>query len=92
KVLEAMSMALPVVLTSGAASGIAAKDGRHFRIADSDDELAVAAVRLLTDHRRARIMGQAARRFVTEHVSWQSALSVLPELVGWRSRVMHDAA
>ena len=92
KVLEAMSMGLPVVLTSGAASGISALDGQHFRIADSDEAIAAAAAGLLVDHRRAGALGDAARRFVTENVSWQSALTVLPELLGKAERVVRDAA
>ena len=33
-------MALPVVLTPGAATGIGARSGEHFAVAESDDELA----------------------------------------------------
>lgn len=94
KVLEAMSMALPVVLTTEAATGIAAIDGEHFAMADSDGALSRAAVALLRDPRQGRIMGLAARRFVTEEVSWRSALATLPEIIGWRSRprAVRDAA
>lgn len=92
KVLEAMSMALPVVLTSGAATGIDARDGEHFAIADTDASLAAAALALLRDHRAAGVMGLAARRFVTENASWQSALTSLPELMNWPKRAARDAA
>ena len=73
KVLEAMAMALPVVLTSGAATGIDARDGEHFVIAESDADLAVSALTLLRDHRKATEKAVAARRFITENASWQSA-------------------
>ena len=92
KVMEAMAMALPVVLTSAAATGIDATDGHHFKIADSDEELASAVVALLSDQRRARIKGLAARRFVAENASWQSALAQLPEIVGQPARAVPDAA
>jgi sugar transferase (PEP-CTERM/EpsH1 system associated) len=92
KVLEAMSMALPVVLTSGAATGIDATEGEHFAIADSDAALAAAALALLRDHRAASTMGAGARRFVTEHASWQSALAALPDLLNWPKRAARDAA
>lgn len=92
KVLEAMSMALPVVLTSEAATGIDAVDGQHFRIADSDEGLSAVACDLLTNVRRARVLGGAARRFVSENVSWQMALASLPDLVGCRGRAALDAA
>ena len=94
KVLEAMAMELPVVLTSEAATGIPGIDGTHFQIADSDGGLARAVKMLLTDTRRARIMGMAARRFVVEEASWRSALAALPEIIGWRTRprTVRDAA
>jgi len=92
KVLEAMSMELPVVLTPGAAEGIDAIDGQHFAIAESDENLAATVVDLLTHTRRAGQMGRAARRYVCENVSWQAALDKLPALVGFPGRTVRDAA
>lgn len=92
KVLEAMAMALPVVLTSPAATGIAATDQRHFMVADSDEELAFAVRRLAADRPLARAMGLDARGFIVDHLSWQSALANLPEIVGARRAVLADAA
>lgn len=92
KVLEAMSMGLPVVLSSGAATGIDAIDGEHFSIADSDTALATAALALLGDHRQAEKQGAAARRFVTDNASWQAALAPLPELLDGPRRAARDAA
>ena len=92
KVLEAMAMALPLVLTPGAATGIGAIDGQHFSVATSDEDLAVAAVGLLRDPRQAKICGLAARRFAVESASWQAALDQLPEIVGWPGRSTRNAA
>ena len=92
KVLEARSMGKPVVLTSGAATGIAGVSGQHFAIADSDEALAQAAVDLLTDGRRARIKGLAARHFVIESCNWQQALAPLSGIVGWTGRAALNAA
>ena len=92
KVLEAMAMSLPVVLSPGAATGIEAVDGQHFIIADSDADLAQATIDLLGDPRGARILGLAARRFVCEQMSWQAALAPLGKLPGWAARMMQDAA
>jgi len=92
KVLEAMAMMLPVVLTPGAAEGIDATDGEHFAIADTDEDLAAAIVDLLTHVRDAGRMGRAARRFVCDNVSWQAALDSLPALVGFPGRTVRDAA
>ena len=92
KVLEAMAMALPVVLTPGAATGIGATTGRQFAVADSDEDLASTALDLLRDPRRARIKGIAARNFVCENADWQSALASLQEIAGSQRRIARNAA
>jgi sugar transferase (PEP-CTERM/EpsH1 system associated) len=92
KVLEAMAMGLPTVLTSPAATGIPAEDGAEFRIADSDVELALAVQALAENQHRARSLGENARRFVVAKFSWASALADLPTLVGASEQVVQDAA
>ncbi len=92
KVLEAMAMVLPVVLTPGAATGIGGIDGQQLAIATSDEDLAEAAINLLLDARRGRMMGLAARRFVCEEMSWQAALAPLAGIIGWASRSARHAA
>lgn len=92
KVLEAMSMALPTVLTAPAATGIPATDRTHFLIADSDEDLAQAVVCLAADKLAAWAIGQEARRFVVEKFSWAGALADLPRIVGARELVVRDAA
>jgi glycosyltransferase involved in cell wall biosynthesis len=92
KVLEAMAMALPVVLTPGAANGIDALSGEHFAVQDDDRALADAAIALLNDRQRAGRMGYAARRFVIDNASWQSALAGLAEIAGWTTRSARNAA
>ncbi|MEO6717216.1 MAG: glycosyltransferase, partial [Novosphingobium sp.] len=92
KVLEAMAMCLPTVLTPGAATGIGANNGKQLVIAESDEELAHAAIKLLQDTRRARIKGLAARNFVCDHANWQSALAPLLDIVGVKRRATRNAA
>ena len=82
KVLEAMAMARPVLLTPQAATGIAATDGEHFIVADSDADLAEQALALLADAARREAIGSAARRFVVETMSWPAMLADLPGIVG----------
>ena len=84
KVLEAMAMALPVVLSQAAASGINARAGEHFAVATSDEEFAATVIALAQDSEHAHLMGEAARRFVVEQQSWQSALAPLAGVVGGR--------
>lgn len=92
KVLEAMSMALPVVLTPGAATGIGARDSYHFAVAESDGDLARRVIGLMRDRRGARTMGLSARHFVIENASWPVALAPLAELAGVPPRPASHAA
>jgi len=92
KVLEAMSMALPVVLTPVAASGIGAMDGKHLCVGRSDEELAASVIGLLKDKDSASRLGSAARKFVIDNASWEAALADLPEYVGLAGSDVRHAA
>ena len=81
KVLEAMAMALPVVVSAQAATGIAARAGHDLAVGLSDEDLASAAVALLIDRPRARAQGLAARRFVERHHNWDAVLAPLAGLI-----------
>ena len=91
KVLEAMAMACPVVLTPSAATGIPGEDGVHFAVAQSDEAFVERALALLDDRAAARALGQAARRLVVERMSWAAMLAELPAIVG-RAPDQRDAA
>ena len=83
KVLEAMAMARPVVLTPGAATGIDALDGEHFAVARAEPSAMLARIEgLLAEPERARAMALAARRFVIERMSWESVEAALADVVG----------
>jgi sugar transferase (PEP-CTERM/EpsH1 system associated) len=82
KVLEAMAMACPVVLTPAAATGIPGEDEVHFAVAESDEALVARTLALLAREPAAQAMGQAARRLVVERMSWAAMLATLPAFVG----------
>ncbi|MEE4451089.1 TIGR03087 family PEP-CTERM/XrtA system glycosyltransferase [Novosphingobium resinovorum] len=92
KVLEAMAMGLPVVLSSGAATGIDALDGRDFAVRDSDAAMAQAVADLARAPDAARVMGQAAREWILAHASWEAALARLPEYLGLMSENLTHVA
>lgn len=81
KVLEAMAMARPVVLTPQAATGIDAQDGDHFLVRSGDAALTRAVVDLLDVPERGAVIGAQARDFVLDQMSWPAMLADLPGLM-----------
>ncbi len=71
KVLQALSMARPVVGTTLGCAGLALRDGEHLRLADEPADFAAAIGDVLRDPARAAEMGRAARRHVEAHFDWR---------------------
>ncbi|MCP5371507.1 MAG: TIGR03087 family PEP-CTERM/XrtA system glycosyltransferase [Hyphomicrobiales bacterium] len=80
KVLEAMAMARPTVVTSQALEGIDADHGAHVLLADDPADFAAATARILAGDAPAGL-GAAARRCVEDGYSWTSRLGRLEDLV-----------
>ena len=81
KVLEAMAMARPVIVSPEAATGIDAVAGKHLLIADSDQAFAEAAIECLSDSEQADRLGQAARERVVKATSWEASLAPLAQIM-----------
>jgi sugar transferase (PEP-CTERM/EpsH1 system associated) len=93
KVLEAMAMACPVLLTPQAATGIAGEDGRHWHIAEADPEaMAKAFDKLWSEPAAAARMGERARRFVLSNHAWDAMLAPLETLVAPAREAARNAA
>jgi sugar transferase (PEP-CTERM/EpsH1 system associated) len=79
KVLEAMAMGKPVIVTSGALEGIDAIPGRDLILADDPEAFADAAIRLAgTDSNptpEGLALGEAARRLILRRYDWDACLS-----------------
>lgn len=82
KILNAMSMGLPVVSTTVGAEGIDGVGGEDLLIADAPDDFAQAVVRVLTDPDLASALSRNARRLACEKYSW--------ETVGRRALGLYD--
>lgn len=81
KVLEAMAMARPLVVSPAAHEGIDATPGVHLVVADAADE-ADAVVGLLADPVRARTIAAAGRARIEARYGWPARLAGLAALVG----------
>ena len=85
KVLEAMAMGKPVIVTSGALEGIDAVPGRDVILADDAQSFADAAIRVTgagggtTEEGAAT--GQAARSLIRERYDWDACLSGFDDLM-----------
>ncbi|MEO5884144.1 MAG: glycosyltransferase [Candidatus Limnocylindrales bacterium] len=73
KVLEAMSMARPIVSTTLGVESLDVVDGRHVVVADGPAAFAAALDHLLDDGPRRARLGTEARAFVVEHHSWDAS-------------------
>ena len=80
KVLEAMAMARPVVVTSGALEGIDATPGLEVVLADDAAGFAAACTDLATGSRGSDI-GRAARACVMRQYNWAARLSRYDEFL-----------
>jgi sugar transferase (PEP-CTERM/EpsH1 system associated) len=81
KVLEAMAMGRPVVLTSGALEGIKAIAGQEVLLADTVSTFAEACCRLL-DTTLGAAVGSAARARILADYDWRTTLRPLYDIVG----------
>ena len=81
KVLEAMAMARPVVVSAEAAVGLSARKGEDCEIAHGAGETVQSTVSLLADRVRGGRMGLEARSCVVQRYSWQAHLGLLDKLL-----------
>lgn len=77
KVLEAMSMGLPVVASQECATAIDALPGRDFLTAGTMQEYVNQIESVLREPLQAEAIGTAARQRVLAHYSWDAHLSVI---------------
>ena len=71
KILEGMSMSVPMVVTSVANEGIGAEPGRHLLVGDTPGEIASAVATVLRNPDLRNTMGVEARKFIVEQWSWE---------------------
>jgi sugar transferase (PEP-CTERM/EpsH1 system associated) len=80
KVLEAMALARPALVSSGAAEGLNGRPGTEFEVADGADGFASKAIAMLED-RRYEAMGERARARVVAERDWSRKLAAFDRLL-----------
>ncbi len=75
KVLEALAAGKAVVASRLAAEGVDAIDGQHLLLADSDEEMAEAAARLLADPAARESLGRSAREWALKALDWGATVA-----------------
>ena len=80
KVLEAMAMAKPVVVTAAAADALTAKPGVELEVA-TDAHGFASKVLALMDPEQASVMGRRARLRILRDYTWQASLNLLDALL-----------
>lgn len=91
KVLEAMAMARPVVVTPEALEGIDAVPGVELLVAQGPEAFAAAAIRA-TDPALGAALGEAARRRVVADHAWPARLAAFERLVEGGDRLGRGGA
>lgn len=81
KILEAMSMKLPVVSTSIGISGIDAQDGEEFLLADDSKIFAEKIIKLLDEPEFSDFIGDNARKFVKNNYSWEHSIHKMEDII-----------
>jgi sugar transferase (PEP-CTERM/EpsH1 system associated) len=80
KVLEAMAMARPVLVSAASAEGLSGRAGSEFEIAEGADAFVRKARAMLSD-RHAEAMGQRAREKVVAERDWSRHLATFERLL-----------
>jgi glycosyltransferase involved in cell wall biosynthesis len=81
KLLEGMSMGLPMVASSVANEGIGAIPGEHLLLADQPGEFADHVISLFGNKAKRETLGQAARKFIEDKWTWEYHFARLENLL-----------
>ncbi|MBL8472261.1 MAG: TIGR03087 family PEP-CTERM/XrtA system glycosyltransferase [Rhodocyclaceae bacterium] len=81
KILEAMSMGVPVVTSRTAAGGVDAEDEAHFLVATTPQEYANRLLRLMDDADERQRLALAGRARMLSNHSWAGSMTRLDTIV-----------
>lgn len=81
KLLEAMSMGIPVLSTRLGAEGLGARERENVMLAETADEFIQRTLELLRDKQLRHKIGSNGRFLVEERFSWQKGVEILEEIL-----------
>lgn len=81
KILEAMSMGVPVVTSSIAAGGVDAQAENHFLVSDTPQEYAQAIFRIAEDPAERQRLAVAGRERMLSHHAWPRSMERLDAII-----------
>ena len=81
KILEAMSMKLPVISTSIGISGIEAEDKIHYIKADTAIEFKKTVIKLIEDKELRNNLTLQAYKLVKNKYSWDNSMKKLDDII-----------
>jgi sugar transferase (PEP-CTERM/EpsH1 system associated) len=91
KVLEALAMGRPTIVSTDALTGIGRPGMAPVIVADGADEWVAACLRVVEDPASAAELAAGARPFVIERFSWAARLRALDALLPACARPVHPA-
>jgi sugar transferase (PEP-CTERM/EpsH1 system associated) len=86
KVLESLAMGRATIVSPQTLAGLKARPGVHLLQASSSEEWLQTILTLFDDPALRRRLGEAGRRYVEEHHSWERCLKPLGSLLGLDAR------
>jgi len=81
KILEAMSMEVPVVSTVLGAEGLSVKDGENILIAKSDEEFVSKVINVIKDKQLSEKLSANGRKLMVEKYDWEISGKKLNEFL-----------
>lgn len=89
KILEALSMEMPVLSTTVGAEGLDLVDGQDVILRDDPSSFAETAADMLQQPEHWSRLGKGGRRLILERYTWDSIATVMDHV--WRRAVAHHA-
>ncbi len=79
KIVEGMSMSMPMVSTYLGAEGLEVEHDKHLLMAEGSDELAQQTIRILRDPALGQRLGAEARQLAQRRYGWERAVGTLED-------------